>query len=141
MFTKILVPVDLAEPAFAEKALRAILEYARIGETQVRVMSVRQIMPQMVTEYLPANFDAEAQQDSAKALAEFVTRVGLPADRTTTAIRVGGVYHEVLDEAQAFGADLIVIGSHRPSMATYLLGSNAANIVRHAPCSVLVVRD
>jgi nucleotide-binding universal stress UspA family protein len=33
-----------------------------------------------------------------------------------------------------------VIGSHRPSMAIYLIGSNAARIVRHAKCSVLVVR-
>jgi len=140
MFTKILVPVDLAEPAFAEKALKAILEYTRIGETQVRLVSVRQIMPQMVTEYLPTNFDVDAQAESEELLKGFVGRVGLPEDRVTTSVRVGSVYHEVLDEAAAFGADLIVVGSHRPSMATYLLGSNASNIVRHAPCSVLVVR-
>jgi nucleotide-binding universal stress UspA family protein len=35
----------------------------------------------------------------------------------------------------------VVIGSHRPTMATFLLGSNASTIVRHARCSVLVVRD
>jgi nucleotide-binding universal stress UspA family protein len=33
-----------------------------------------------------------------------------------------------------------VVGSHRPTMATYLLGSNAKTIVRHAKCSVLIVR-
>ena len=38
------------------------------------------------------------------------------------------------------GADLIIIGSHRPAMSTYLLGSNATTVVRHAGCSVLVVR-
>ena len=38
-------------------------------------------------------------------------------------------------------ADLIVIGSHRPAMSTYLLGSNAKTIVRHAKCSVLVLRE
>jgi len=46
----------------------------------------------------------------------------------------------VLEEAEACKADLIVMGSHRPAMATYLLGSNAARIVRHAPCSVMVLR-
>ena len=45
-----------------------------------------------------------------------------------------------LAEAEDWGADLIVVGSHRPTMATYLLGSNAKTIVRHAKCSVLVVR-
>ena len=56
-------------------------------------------------------------------------------------VRTGGVYPEVLAEAQDWGADLIVIGSHRPAMSTYLLGSNAKTIVRHAKCSVLVLRD
>jgi hypothetical protein len=56
----------------------------------------------------------------------------------TTLTRV--VYHEVLAEADAWGADLIIVGSHSPSMGTYLLGSNAQKIVRHANCSVLVVR-
>jgi nucleotide-binding universal stress UspA family protein len=37
-------------------------------------------------------------------------------------------------------ADLIVIGSHHPNWSTYLIGSNATKIVRHALCSVLVVR-
>ena len=32
------------------------------------------------------------------------------------------------------------IASHRPDITTYLLGSNAAAVVRHAECSVLVVR-
>ena len=55
-------------------------------------------------------------------------------------LRLGSVYNEVLKEADSVAADLIVVGSHRPTMSTYLLGSNAATIVRHAKCSVLVVR-
>ena len=72
---------------------------------------------------------------------ELVTSLTL-ADKSkvTTAVRMGSVYNEVLAEAEEHKADLIVIGSHRPAMATYLLGSNATTIVRHAPCSVLVVR-
>jgi nucleotide-binding universal stress UspA family protein len=53
---------------------------------------------------------------------------------------MGSIYHEVLHEVEDMGADLVVVGSHRPSMRSYLLGSNAATIVRHATCSVLVVR-
>ncbi|HEY8008599.1 MAG TPA: universal stress protein [Methylocella sp.] len=50
--------------------------------------------------------------------------------------RTGVVYHEVLAEAEAWGADLIIVGSHSPSMGTYLVGSNAQKIVRRANCSV-----
>jgi len=62
-------------------------------------------------------------------------------NRVSATVRLGSVYHEVLSEAETIGADLVVVGSHRPSMSTYLLGSNAATIVRHAKCSVLVVRN
>jgi len=47
--------------------------------------------------------------------------------------------HEILEEAKAIGADLIVMSSHRPAMKT-ILGSNAGHVVRYAKCSVLVVR-
>ena len=64
----------------------------------------------------------------------------LPKERVSAVVRLGSVYHEVLAEAEQAGADIVVVGSHRPTMATYLLGSNATQIVRHAECSVLVVR-
>ena len=44
--------------------------------------------------------------------------------------------------ADEIDADLIVLGSHgRKGVLRQLLGSVAENTVRHAPCSVLVVRD
>jgi nucleotide-binding universal stress UspA family protein len=55
-------------------------------------------------------------------------------------LRKGTVYHEVLAEAEAIAADLIIVGSRSPSLATHLLGSNAEKIVQNAKCSVLVVR-
>lgn len=53
----------------------------------------------------------------------------------------GTVYEEILRIAGEIGSDLIVIGSHRPELKDYLLGPNAARVVRHADCSVLVVRE
>ena len=55
-------------------------------------------------------------------------------------MRQGGIYHEVLEEAEMMGTDLIVMVSHRPALKTYFLGSNAGHVVRYATCSVLVVR-
>lgn len=42
--------------------------------------------------------------------------------------------------ASEIGADCIVIGSHKPGLIDYLLGSTAARVVRHAHCAVHVVR-
>ena len=43
--------------------------------------------------------------------------------------------------ADETNADLIVMASHRPELKDFLLGPNAARVVRHANCSVLVVRE
>ena len=51
------------------------------------------------------------------------------------------IYAEILGIAEEAGADLVVVGSHRPAMKDYLLGTNAGRVVRHARCSVLVARE
>ena len=42
--------------------------------------------------------------------------------------------------AKDMGADCIIMGSHKPGLTDYLLGSTAARVVRHATCSVIVLR-
>lgn len=140
MFKRILIPVDLTEPAFAERALDAVKRAMNDPDTHVRFMTVIQITPVMMGEYLPADFDIRAQDEATKRLAAIAAASGWPADRVSSVVRNGGITHEVNAEVKAFGADLVVVGSHRPSMATYLLGSSATAITRHATCSVLVVR-
>ena len=57
------------------------------------------------------------------------------------AIRHGSVYGEILRYARDVQADLIVMASHKPELKDFLLGPNAAHVVRHADCSVWVVRE
>jgi len=92
-------------------------------------------------EYVPVDFDVEQAERAKEDLNAILGRVDLPAERKSCATRAGGIYHELLQEASEWGADLIVVGSHRPVMSDYLLGSNAKTIGRHAQCSVLVVRE
>lgn len=56
-------------------------------------------------------------------------------------IETGHVSRTIIEVAQAEGVDCIVMGSHKPGFAEYLIGSNAARVVRHAPCSVHVYRS
>lgn len=52
----------------------------------------------------------------------------------------GHTYRSIVDEAAKEDADCIVMGSHRPGLSDYLLGSTSARVVRHAPCAVHVCR-
>ena len=51
-------------------------------------------------------------------LDEMAEEIDLPKERISTVVRVGGVYPELLAEAEDWKADLIVVGAHRRSMAT-----------------------
>jgi nucleotide-binding universal stress UspA family protein len=56
-------------------------------------------------------------------------------------VTTGRVFRGILDVAEQEKADLIVLASHRPDLRDLLIGENAERIVRHARCSVLVVRS
>ncbi|WP_029030823.1 universal stress protein [Salinarimonas rosea] len=140
MYKTILVPVDLAEPAASEGALATAARLADAGDGTIRLIYVRPLMPVTYMEYVPASFEQDQQREAEEKLGDIAASVPLPKERVSAVVRLGSIYHEVLAEAEDAGADLVVVGSHRPTMATYLLGSNATTIVRHATSSVLVVR-
>ena len=73
-------------------------------------------------------------------MAKLADELNLESGEVSCLIRFGTVYDEVLAAAKVVKADLIITGSHKPNVSDYLLGSNAARIMRHAECSVLVVR-
>ncbi|MBU3730369.1 MAG: universal stress protein [Beijerinckiaceae bacterium] len=141
MFKSILVPVDLAEMDVVKPALEKAIALSALTGGSLHLVYVRSILPVTFMEYVPPSFDEEQQAECEKKMAEVVANLPvIDKSKVTTAVRMGAVYNEVLSEAEKQACDLIVVGSHHPSMSTYLLGSNAATIVRHAPCSVLVVR-
>lgn len=140
MYHRVLVPIDLADPNLAKPAIESAVMMAASSNGVLRMINVLPLTPPMLAEYVPADFDAQ-QRDSAEEALRIVAReTGLPPDRISTVVRQGGVYHEILEEAKAMNADLIVMSSHRTGVRTYFLGSHAGHVVRYATCSVLVVR-
>jgi nucleotide-binding universal stress UspA family protein len=140
MFKRIVLAIDLAEPTLAPRGLEQAVELAKAGG-ELRLVNVQPVMPATFMEYVPLDFDVEQAKRAREALDAILAALDLPPERKSVATRAGGIYHELLQEASEWGADLIVVGSHRPVMSDYLLGSNAKTIVRHAQCSVLVVRE
>lgn len=140
MFRTILVPVDMDDAETSRPALDRAVALAEASGGTLRVIYVRSLVPTSFMEFVPPHFDTAQQGEAEKRLSTLVQGIRLPKERVSSVVTMGGVYHDVLQEAEKIGADLIVVGSHRPTMATYLIGSNAATIVRHATCSVLVVR-
>ena len=85
----------------------------------MRLLNVLPMTPVMLAEYVPADFDTQQRQTSEEALAIVARESGIDAPRISSVVRQGGIYHEILEEAAAIKADLIVMTSHRPAMRTY----------------------
>lgn len=140
MFRRILVPIDLAHPELGTPSVETAVTLARASGGTVRLLNVLPDTPADLATYVPADFEEQQRRTAQEALEIVAGESGLDAHHVSVVVRQGGVHHEVLDEATAIAADLIVMSSHQPGKRTYFLGSNAAHVVRHATCSVLVVR-
>ena len=140
MYNRILVPVDLGDIKVAQPAIDRAVALAKTSGAELKLLNVLSLIPAAYLDYMPTNYDSQERERAEQDLAKLAAATGMAKDKIITTVRIGAIYHEVLGEAKDWTADLIVVGSHDPSFATYLIGSNAANIVRHAHCSVLVVR-
>jgi nucleotide-binding universal stress UspA family protein len=144
MYKKILVPIDLADPELAKPAVATALMMSNQSDGTIRLVNVLPLTPVMLAEYVPPDFEVQQRKAAEDALAIVVKETGLAPGRVSSTVRQGGIYQEILEEANGISADLIVMSSHRPqrhAVRTYFLGSNAGHVVRYAKCSVLVVRN
>ena len=135
MYKQILVPIDLSDPELAKPAIA--------NDGTIRLVNVLPLTPVMLAEYVPPDFEVQQRKAAEDAIAIIAKETGLEPSRVSTTVRQGGIYQEILEEANNIHADLIVMSSHRPqrhAVRTYFLGSNAGHVVRYAKCSVLVVR-
>ena len=141
MYKTILVPLDLSEESSWEKALPTAVEYCKTFGAQLQVMSVvPDFGMSMVGSFFPSGYSDDAVKEATTALADLCGRL-VPGDMDAEQhIAFGNIYDEIIARAREVNADLIVMASHRPMLEDYLLGPNAARVVRHANCSVLVVR-
>ena len=136
----ILVPVDIAQTEAAAAALGLARDMAGMHGAGVVLLNVLEKVPGYVASQLPKTFHENALADAAARLNEFAAGHGL-AGTAEIVVREGHPPTEILEHANKIGADMIVIASHDPGLADYFLGSVAARVVRHAHCSVLVVRQ
>ncbi len=142
MYHDILLTVDLNDEASWAKALPAAVELAKASGATLHVVSIVPDfgMP-VVGGFFPDDFEEKALAEVSKKLVAFCGENVPPEIEVKNIVRHGNVYKEILEIAGEIGCDLIVIGAQRPDLKDYLLGPNAARVVRHANCSVLVVRD
>ncbi len=141
LFESILVPVDLHHESSWRTALPVAIEECRLGASRLDVMTVVPAFDlAMVGQLYPETYEKRTLEHAENALRALV-REHVPEEiEPQTIVARGTIYQEILKVAEAKSCDLIVMASHRPELKDFLIGPNAARVVRHAACSVLVVR-
>jgi nucleotide-binding universal stress UspA family protein len=133
---KILLAIN--DSKFSEAALQSMVKQYRPQDTEVKVLHVMEQVERL-------GYPAGVSEDQVSEAQQLVNRAGQmlrsAGFKVDTTVCRGEARGEIIDSAAEWHADLIVLGSHgRSGLDRFLLGSVSDAIVRHAPCSVEIVR-
>ena len=135
MYDKILVPMAL-DHGVSEQTLKVAQGLAG-GSGEIIALHVYEAPQRSVAAYLDANAVKESMAQAKTNLEKKTAKyVGVRAELVQ-----GHSARTIIDYAADHGIDCIVMGSHKPGLSDYFLGSTAARVVQHAHCAVHVVRD
>ncbi|MEL6436732.1 MAG: universal stress protein [Pseudomonadota bacterium] len=143
MYKRLLVPVDLGDPTSLDNALPVAASLANDAGSEVHVLNVVPTSGMaVVSSYLPADYaerTVSGAQEALEMALEGKQDICKPAVLKGHVAR-GSVYQEIMHAADMLECDVIIMTAHSPELKDYLLGPNAARVVRHAKQSVMVIR-
>ena len=136
MYTHILIPIAFDHEADTRRALE-IAGRLLDGDGAVTCLHVLERFP----EYVEAQLSPEVLERSrAEARKMLDTAAGGHDLKVRPELTYGHAGRGILEFAEQADVDCIIIASHDPGFQDYLLGSTAAQVVRHAHCAVHVLR-
>lgn len=143
MSNTVLCAVDISNKG---RDLNVVKQAARLAALDGAQLDVITVMPDFGMSVVAGFFEEghlkAALSKTKAALDDLVSEaIGAEANaKVRHVVATGNAYEEILSLAGKTDAGLIVIGAHKPDFTDYLLGPNAARVVRHSSASVYVVR-
>lgn len=141
MYKKILLAIDLGDE---ESLLPLLKEAEALASSHGAELHVLTVVPSytmpLVGSFFPPDYEKNAMAAAREALIKFLDDNAEVPGAMKGHVAHGTIYDEIMKAADKFGCDLIMLAAHRPALRDYLLGPNAARVVRHANQSVFVVR-
>jgi nucleotide-binding universal stress UspA family protein len=146
MYQRILVPTDGSSTS--ERGLKEAIALAKLSGGRIRLLHVVDAMSVAIGADGFASYSAEllpllhdAGNEILRRARGSVEAAGVAVDFTLREVLSGRVADQVVEEAAAWKADLIVIGTHgRRGVRRLILGSDAEQVLRAANVPVLLVR-
>ena len=141
---KVLLAID--DSKFSEAAIQAVLQQMQPEHSEACIFHVVEPLLLIPHSYIGKVENLEAaQRERLKEGKELVERTGQLLSKAGfkvhTVLEQGDPRIATIDYATRWKADLIVMGSHgRKGLDRFLIGSVSEAVLRHAHCSVEIVR-
>src|SRR5579863_6517737 len=142
---KILIAIDGSD--FSQAALQSVIARPWPPDTEAKILNVVE-PPSLLMGREMGGYDPEfevvwkALREQAKHLvAKAAEKLRETKLKVSTELVEGNPKSQIIDTANEWHADLIVLGSHgRTGLSRFLIGSVSQAVVRHAHCSVEIIR-
>ncbi|MBR9789809.1 MAG: universal stress protein [Vibrionaceae bacterium] len=142
MYKQILVPVDLNDQGFSDRAVELAVWQAKQANAVIHLLTVVPgIHMSMVATYFPKDAALKMKQDVEQQLTAFA-KDNIKEDVTYSIhVAEGKPYTTIIEHAKRLGIDLIIMPSHKRSKINkVMLGSVASKVVEYSPVNVMVVK-
>ncbi|MBB1274074.1 MULTISPECIES: universal stress protein [Psychromonas] len=142
MYKNILVPIDLNEKGFSDKAVQLAIWYGKNTDAHIHLLTVLPgVHMSMVATYFPKDAAQKMKADIKTQLAKFAESQMKEKIDYTTYVAEGKAYKTIIKYAEKLKVDLIIMPSHKRSKVDkVMLGSVASKVVQNSPVHVLVVK-
>jgi len=141
MFSKILLPVDLAHEDHIRELMRVAAKMAEGDAPEVHMLYVDQsLIHSAGYPHLDEQSLADHRRDAKDTMDRLLTE--LPEGLNGFShCREGTAHDQILETSEELGVNVIVMMARKPGISSYFIGSNAERVVRHAGCSVVILRQ
>lgn len=141
MFKDILVYVEMDKPHSWEKPLAQAIEFCeQYGSTLHVLTTVPDYGMSIVQQYFPEGFEDKVTAEVLEQLKQWIAEKIPEGITVQPSVAEGKARDAILKIASKIECDLIVLSQSREPSRFYTLGATSAHVVRHAACSVMIVR-
>ncbi|WP_027857296.1 universal stress protein [Marinobacterium jannaschii] len=142
MFQNILLPVDLSHLQQQDRLLDTARTICGGLDARLHLLFVDQSrIHQAGSPHMDSSLMQRHREDALQRLEAIKAQLKSPQFSAQVHVTQGVAHDQILEVAERLNCDAIVMMARKPGVSSYFIGSNAERVVRHAACSVFVVRD
>jgi len=136
LMKKVLVALDIARSGGNDVCIKTAQDIASTMDATLVFLHVIDAVPDYIAGSVPEGVLKKRKLEATEKIGNLAAQYGC----SDAVVREGFPAIKIIEYAMEINADLIILHSSDPGLSNYFFGSVASRVVRHAHCSVHIVR-